>query len=71
MFAHFSRNNQTLVHLLKTALGTGIFSVPNAFNHSGYGVGIVGTIILGSIATYCVHLLITIQYELCKKKKVS
>lgn len=29
-------NNETLVHLLKIALGTGIFAMPNAFNHAGY-----------------------------------
>lgn len=45
--------------------------MPNAFNHSGYLVGLIGTIILGSIATYCVHLLVNIHYDLCKWKKVS
>lgn len=60
-----------MVHLLKSALGTGIFSVPLAFSHSGYFVGVIGTILLGSIATYCVHLIINIHYDLCKKKRVS
>lgn len=59
-----------MVHLLKSALGTGIFSMPMAFSHAGYGVGFVGTIILGSIATYCIHLIVNIHYDLCKRKRV-
>lgn len=58
------------MHLLKVALGTGIFAMPNAFNHAGYLVGFIGTIILGTIATYCVHMLVNLHYELCKWKKV-
>lgn len=44
--------------------------MPNAFGHSGYVVGIIGTILLGSIATYCVHMIVNLHYELCKWKKV-
>ncbi|XP_055325834.1 proton-coupled amino acid transporter-like protein CG1139, partial [Sitodiplosis mosellana] len=54
---HPLTNMETTVHLLKCALGTGIFAMPNAFNHAGYVVGFIGTVILGSIATYCVHIL--------------
>lgn len=60
----------TLIHLLKGSLGTGILAMPNAFNHSGYIVGAVGTIVIGFICTYCIHLLIKAEYELCKRKKV-
>lgn len=70
MTLYFHRNNETLVHLLKLALGTGIFSMPNAFHNAGYVVGVIGTIIVGAIATYCVHILVNIQYDLCKRKKV-
>lgn len=44
--------------------------MPKAFDHSGYVVGVIGTIILGSIATYCVHILVNLHYVLCKWKKV-
>lgn len=64
------RNTETFIHLLKSALGTGIFAMPNAFNHAGYVVGIIGTVLLGSIATYCVHMIVNIHYELCKWRKV-
>lgn len=60
----------TLIHLLKGSLGTGILAMPNAFHHSGYLVGSIGTIIIGIVCTYCVHILLRSQYELCKRKKV-
>lgn len=41
------------------------------FRKAGYVVGFFGTIALGSIATYCVHMLVNLQYELCKWKKVN
>lgn len=69
-FLIWNRNSETVVHLLKCALGSGIFAMPNAFKHSGYVVGFFGTIFLGSIATYCVHMLVNLHYELCKWKKV-
>lgn len=34
------------MHLLKIALGTGIFAMPNAFNHAGYLVGLIIHLIL-------------------------
>ncbi|KAG4067452.1 hypothetical protein HA402_009689 [Bradysia odoriphaga] len=67
---HPLTNNETLVHLLKIALGTGIFAMPNAFNHAGYLVGFIGTIIIGIITNFCVHMLVNTHYLLCKKKKV-
>lgn len=67
---HPTTNMDTLIHLLKGSLGTGILAMPNAFHHSGYLVGSIGTIIIGIICTYCVHILLRSQYELCKRKKV-
>ncbi|GJQ79448.1 hypothetical protein Trydic_g16306 [Trypoxylus dichotomus] len=62
-------NSETLFHLLKGSLGTGILAMPNAFYHAGYILGLVGTIVIGIICTYCVHLLIKAEYELCKRSK--
>lgn len=67
---HPTSNLDTLLHLLKGSLGTGILSMPIGFSHSGYVLGIIGTIIIGLICTYCIHLLISTQYELCRRKKV-
>lgn len=44
--------------------------MPNAFAHSGYAVGTVGTIIIGVLCTYCIHMLINAQYELCVRRRV-
>lgn len=45
--------------------------MPNAFHNSGYMVGLVGTIIIGIVCTYCIHMLLRSHYELCKRKKAS
>ena len=59
------------MHLLKGSLGTGILAMPKAFYNAGYAVGIIGTAFIGFICTYCIHLLIRSEYELCKRRKVS
>ncbi|XP_049829765.1 proton-coupled amino acid transporter-like protein CG1139 isoform X1 [Schistocerca gregaria] len=63
-------NMETLLHLLKGSLGTGILAMPNAFMHAGYAVGIVGTFIIGVLCTYCIHLLVKAQYELCRRRRI-
>ncbi|CAH1713516.1 proton-coupled amino acid transporter-like protein CG1139 isoform X1 [Aphis gossypii] len=60
----------TLIHLLKASLGTGILAMPSAFKNAGYVVGTLGTIIIGILCTYTIHLLITASHELCIKRKV-
>lgn len=60
----------TLFHLLKGSLGTGILAMPMAFANAGYIVGLVGTVIIGLLCTYCMKLLIGAEYELCKRKRV-
>ncbi|XP_055689577.1 proton-coupled amino acid transporter-like protein CG1139 [Lutzomyia longipalpis] len=67
---HPTTNNETLIHLLKGSLGTGILAMPMAFYHAGYIVGSIGTIAIGLLCTYCIHMLIKVEYEMCKRKKV-
>ncbi|KAJ8959322.1 hypothetical protein NQ318_022008 [Aromia moschata] len=67
---HPTTNSETLLHLLKGSLGTGILAMPLAFYHSGWVVGIIGTLFIGLLCTYCIHMLIKCEYELCKRKKV-
>ena len=43
--------------------------MPNAFRNSGYMTGVIGTVIIGLICTYCIHLLVKAEYELCKRRK--
>ncbi|XP_012272846.1 proton-coupled amino acid transporter-like protein CG1139 [Orussus abietinus] len=67
---HPTTNSETLLHLLKGSLGTGILAMPKAFANAGYVVGLIGTVVIGLLCTYCIHLLIKAQYELCRRKKV-
>lgn len=60
----------TLFHMLKASLGTGILAMPNAFHNSGYLIGLVGTLLIGFLCTYSMHMLINCHYELCRRKKV-
>ncbi|XP_024938203.1 proton-coupled amino acid transporter-like protein CG1139 [Cephus cinctus] len=67
---HATTNSETLFHLLKGSLGTGILAMPKAFYDAGYVVGFVGTFVIGLLCTYCIHLLIKSEYELCRRRKV-
>lgn len=59
----------TLLHLLKAAIGTGILAIPSAFKDAGYAVGVVGLIIMGAFYTYCIHMLLSAEYELCRRRR--
>ncbi|XP_023023592.2 proton-coupled amino acid transporter-like protein acs isoform X1 [Leptinotarsa decemlineata] len=64
-------NMETLIHLLKGCLGTGILALPEAFKYSGMANGIVSTLLIGLLCTYCLHVLVRAQYVICKKLKVA
>jgi proton-coupled amino acid transporter len=53
------RNIETLLHLLKGSLGTGILAMPNAFYRAGYVLGVAGTLFIGFVCTYCIHQLVS------------
>ncbi|KAI4484562.1 proton-coupled amino acid transporter-like protein CG1139 [Polistes fuscatus] len=63
-------NAETLIHLLKGSLGTGILAMPNAFCNSGLVTGVIATVIIGALCTYCLHVLVRAQYKLCKRLRV-
>ncbi|KAG8232776.1 hypothetical protein J437_LFUL013256 [Ladona fulva] len=56
--------------MLKGSLGTGILAMPEAFHNAGYGLGIFGTLFIGALCTYCLHILIRSQYILCSRLRV-
>lgn len=47
-----------LAHLLKSSLGTGILAMPMAFYNAGLAFGLIGTLVVGYLCTYCVHILV-------------
>ncbi|XP_072941697.1 proton-coupled amino acid transporter-like protein acs [Epargyreus clarus] len=57
---------RSLANLLKSSLGSGILAIPLAFANAGWGVGIVGTIIIAFICGHCVHIFVVASRECCK-----
>ncbi|XP_016976747.2 proton-coupled amino acid transporter-like protein CG1139 [Drosophila rhopaloa] len=63
-------NWQTFAHFLKASVGTGVLAMPSAFANAGYVNGTILTLIIGSLALYCLHILISCMYTLCKRQRV-
>lgn len=68
--AHPTSNLDTMIHLLKGNIGTGILAMPDAFRNAGLAVGFFGTLIMGVICTHCMHMLVGCAHELCRRTKV-
>ena len=63
----FSRNCDTIIHLLKGNIGTGILAMPNALMNSGLWFGTVGLVVLSVFCVSCMHLLVTTSHKLCRR----
>ncbi|XP_072931462.1 proton-coupled amino acid transporter-like protein acs [Epargyreus clarus] len=61
---------ETLVHLLKCSLGTGILAMPQAFARAGLVTGVLATVLVGVLVTHCLHVLVRSQYRACKRERV-
>ncbi|XP_075990518.1 solute carrier family 36 member pathetic [Anticarsia gemmatalis] len=59
----------TLTHLLKASLGTGILAMPKAFKCVGLISGIFFTILVAVVCTHCSYILIKCSHVLYKKTK--
>jgi len=44
-------------------VGTGVLAMPSAFAHAGYVNGTLLTLIIGSLALYCLHILVGFWWE--------
>lgn len=44
--------------------------MPLAFKNAGMYVGLIGSIAVGLICTYCVHILLRCSHELCRRQRV-
>ncbi|XP_049885283.1 proton-coupled amino acid transporter-like protein CG1139 isoform X1 [Pectinophora gossypiella] len=65
--AHPTSDMDTLIHLLKGSLGSGILAMPEAFHNAGLYFGLIATFAIGGICTYCVHVLVKTAHELCRR----
>jgi proton-coupled amino acid transporter len=54
----------TLTHLLKASLGTGILAMPMAFSYAGLVTGIFATILTALICTHCAYVLVKCAHTL-------
>ncbi|CAL1545405.1 unnamed protein product [Lymnaea stagnalis] len=60
-------NMETLMHLLKGNIGTGILALPIAIKHAGLWTGFFGLLVIGTIAVHCMHILVNCSHILCKR----
>ncbi|XP_060064424.1 proton-coupled amino acid transporter 1-like [Ylistrum balloti] len=67
----FERNLASLMHLLKGNIGTGVLAMPSACKYAGlpnqHTAGPVGVLVIGFIATHCMHMLVNCSRKLCKR----
>jgi solute carrier family 36 (proton-coupled amino acid transporter) len=61
----------TLTHLLKASLGSGILSMPLAFGHVGLTMGVIGTIFVAIICTHCSYILVKCAHKLYERTRVT
>lgn len=59
------RDFGSLANLIKSAAGTGLFAMPNAFACVGLFIGIVGTMLMGLLITGSLQLLVKIHHLMC------
>lgn len=69
--AHPVTDGETLTHLLKASLGTGILSMPYAFKKAGLTGGIFLTILVAVICTHCSYVLVQCGHVLYRRTRVT
>lgn len=68
---HPTTDCDTLTHLLKASLGTGILAMPDAFKNAGLSAGVIGTVLVAFICTHCAYILVKCAHELYYRTKVT
>lgn len=60
-------NKQTMMHLLKGNIGTGILAIPSSFANAGMLLGSIGIPIMGIICVHCMHMLVNCSKVISKR----
>lgn len=61
-------NVETVIHLIKGNIGTGIFVLPSAFKNAGLFFSLGALSFVGIICIHCMHLLTSVAEELKRQK---
>uniref|UniRef100_A0A1B6FUZ6 Amino acid transporter transmembrane domain-containing protein n=1 Tax=Cuerna arida TaxID=1464854 RepID=A0A1B6FUZ6_9HEMI len=67
---HPTSDCDTLTHLLKASLGSGILSMPLAFKNTGVALGIFCTILVAVVCTHCCYIIVKCAHVLYYKTRV-
>ncbi|XP_055307766.1 proton-coupled amino acid transporter-like protein pathetic, partial [Sitodiplosis mosellana] len=68
---HPTNDYETLAHLMKASLGTGMLSIPYVFKLSGLWFGLILTLVTSFICAHCSYIAVKCAHILYKRIKVS
>lgn len=58
---------QTMMHILKANIGTGVLAMPNAFKNVGLWLGFILVPLVGAVCIHCMNILIVSHNCLCDR----
>ncbi|XP_063236047.1 proton-coupled amino acid transporter-like protein pathetic [Bacillus rossius redtenbacheri] len=68
---HLTTDFETLTHILKASIGTGILGMPMAFKNVGLTMGVLATIVVGVVCAHTSNILVESAHVLYHKLGVS